>query len=68
MSMALQARLSALEADVRELHARLDSMTKPNVDDKPKASPYGPRSMCPKCGIKPAYFLHTKHCKGPWQA
>ncbi len=64
--MALQARISALEADVRALNARLDSMMKPNGDDKPKiANPNGPRSMCPKCNAVPAYFLHVKHCKGP---
>lgn len=66
--MALQARISALEADVKNLHARLDSLTKPNGESQLKATnPYGPRSLCPKCGVKPAYFLHVKHCKGSQQ-
>jgi hypothetical protein len=65
MSIALQQRISVLEETVRNLSARLDSMMKPNGDDKPKVSnPYGPRSLCPKCNLKPAYFLHVKHCKG----
>jgi hypothetical protein len=23
--------------------------------------------MCPKCGVKPAYFFHVKHCRGQKQ-
>lgn len=69
MSMALQARISALEADVRNLNARLDSMMKPSGEAKPKiTNPNGPRTMCPKCGEKPAYYLHVKHCKGSQKA
>ena len=22
------------------------------------------RAMCPKCGVKPNYYLHVKHCLG----
>lgn len=67
MSMALQARVAMLEAEVRALNSRIDAMAKPNGEDH-KTNPNGPRNMCPKCGVKLAYHLHVKHCKGPWQA
>ena len=69
MSMALQQRISALEEQVRTLNARMDGMAKPNGEIKQAiTNPNGPRKMCPKCGVKLAYHLHVKHCKGPWQA
>jgi hypothetical protein len=68
MSMALQARVSMLEAEVRSLAARLDAMAKPNGEHKEPVNPNGPRKMCPHCGVKLAYHLHVKNCKGPWQA
>lgn len=68
MSMALQGRVSILEQQVRDLIARFDAMAKPNGEHKEPYNPNGPRKMCPKCGVKLAYHLHVKHCKGPWQA
>lgn len=66
MSLALQHRVSALEAQVRALSLKLDSLSvvQPAIQAAPKKNPNGPRSMCPKCGLKPNYYLHTKNCKG----
>lgn len=68
MSMQLQQRVSALEAEVRSLRevvaGLIDAMTAP---PGLKVNANGPRQMCPKCGVKPNYHLHVVNCKGPWQ-
>lgn len=68
MSIQLQVRVSVLEEALRKLTARVDDLSKPNGEDHKATNPNGPRRMCPKCGVKLAYHLHVKHCKGPWQA
>lgn len=60
MSMALQARVSTLEAEVKALRAIIDILAAP----APHTNPNGPRQMCPHCGVKPNYHLHVINCKG----
>lgn len=62
MSMALQARISALELKLKELSAAVEQLTSA---EPAKHNPNGPRQMCPKCGEKPNYHLHVINCKGP---
>lgn len=65
MSIALQARVTALEVEVRALKSLVEAMqqapapTPEDVERKPIAK------LCPKCGEQPAYFFHVKNCKGP---
>jgi hypothetical protein len=28
------------------------------------SKPAETKKMCPKCGVKPAYFFHVRACKG----
>lgn len=63
MSLALQARVSSLEAEVKALREIVETLTAPPAEAS-KPNPNGPRTLCPKCGLVPNYFLHTKHCKG----
>lgn len=65
MSMQLQARVSALEAEVRQLRETLQSVLSVITEPEPKVNGNGPRTMCPKCGEKPNYHLHVINCKGP---
>lgn len=65
MSMQLQARVSALESEVRELRSTLKGLIEVMVEPEPKVNHNGPRAMCPKCGEKPNYHLHVINCKGP---
>jgi hypothetical protein len=56
---------------LRELEARIKAL-----EDRQKPEAYMPvipekaaptQKMCPKCGVKPAYFFHVKHCRGQKQ-
>jgi hypothetical protein len=70
MSMQLQGRVSALEAEVKALRELVESLAAaPTETHEPKqiTNPNGPRRMCPKCGVKPNYHLHVINCRGPWQ-
>jgi len=72
MSMALQQRVTTLENEVkvlRELVTGLMAQMQEAEAHSPehKTNDYGPRRMCPKCGVKPNYHLHVINCKGPWQ-
>lgn len=73
MSLALQRRVSDLEAEVVALRQAIDGLITAMSDlndplpQELKANPNGPRKMCPKCGVKPNYHLHVVNCKGPWQ-
>lgn len=65
MSMALQARVSSLEAEVKALREIVDILSAPApIKEQQNKNPFGPRQLCPKCGEKPNYYLHVKHCKG----
>lgn len=77
MSIALTNRVSELERKVAELAERIEKtvgvdkfveVEKVKADlPKDKSLNKVPRQMCPHCGAKPNYFLHTRSCKGPWQ-
>lgn len=58
MSMALENRITTLEAQVKALREIIDLLAAPPVN------PNGPRQMCPKCHEKPNYHLHVINCKG----
>jgi hypothetical protein len=76
MTMQLTARVSALEAEVRDLRkvlseliALMSSSSYPSPSPSSgngaaHPNPQGPRQMCPKCGEKPAYKFHVDHCTG----
>jgi hypothetical protein len=60
---AIEARLKALEDRPQSIVtqetlvdlAKLEALNRP---EQPK------KNMCPKCGVKPAYFFHVRSCKG----
>lgn len=65
MSMALQSRVSVLEAEVKALREALAEVLAVMAEPpEPKANQHGPRQLCPKCGEKPAYHLHVVNCRG----
>ena len=49
----LRSRVETLEAKVRQM---LDSAALASKPLEPA------RKMCPKCGVKPAYYFHVKNC------
>jgi rRNA-processing protein FCF1 len=57
----LEARIKALEEKPAPVISKeiLDELAK--LEEKPK------KNMCHKCGVKPAYFFHVKHCRGQKQ-
>lgn len=63
MSIQLQHRVSALEAEVKALRQTLSDVLTAMAEPEPK-NPNGPRQLCPKCGEKPAYHLHVVNCRG----
>jgi hypothetical protein len=72
MSMQLQVRVTTLENEVKVLRELVTGLIQSIEEGQPKKetlhlNPNGPRQMCPKCGVKPAYHLHVVNCKGPWQ-
>lgn len=76
MSMALQARISNLEEEVKALRvivailagpADLNASASAAMTSTP-ANRWGPRQKCPKCHEAPNYHLHVKHCKGKVKA
>ena len=64
MSLAIMARLGALESRIKVLEAKLAAPPPPQVQTR---NPQGPRKLCPVCGEVPAYYLHVKNCKGKKQ-
>lgn len=65
MSLALQHRVSSLEAEVKALRETIDGLIAAiTAEPEQKHNPNGPRQMCPKCGEQPAYHFHVKHCQG----
>jgi DNA-directed RNA polymerase subunit M/transcription elongation factor TFIIS len=60
MVRELQSRVAALEAK-KEVPA-VTIITPVELDVKPAEKPE--RKMCPKCGVKPAYFFHVRTCTG----
>jgi len=69
MSIHLQVRVTALEVTVKELRETIDGLIEamaapPLGVPEPRVNPNGPRTLCPKCGLKPNYYLHTKQCRG----
>lgn len=68
MSLQLQRRVSALEAEVTALRETVSSLISAITEThEQKTNPNGPRKMCPVCGVKLNYHLHVVNCKGPWQ-
>lgn len=65
MSIQLQARLNALEAEVKSLRLAFDALLAAMTEQerKPAANANGPRQMCPHCGTKPAYYMHVRACR-----
>lgn len=66
MSIALQGRVTSLEEKVAEQEKVIAGLIEVMTDmatPKP-VNTNGPRQMCPKCGVKPNYFLHVRSCKG----
>lgn len=67
MSMELWQRLKDLEKKVAQIEDRLNKPDIPvvmNITGSSGEPPAKKMSLCPKCGVKPAYFFHVKHCKG----
>ena len=64
---SLQERTRVLEAEVTALRSRVGELeSNPVVETVITNVPQEPkRKLCPKCGKKPAYFFHTKSCRGP---
>jgi hypothetical protein len=58
MVRELQSRVAALEAK-REVPT-VTIITPVELDAVPEKKP----KMCPKCGVKPAYFFHVRTCTG----
>lgn len=67
---ALRDRVGALEAERVVMRQMLDcaslaskpldvSKVEANVEQIKKT-----QKMCPKCGVKPAYFFHVRSCNG----
>jgi hypothetical protein len=70
----LEARIQALEDRVPSadpvvshevVRQMVDSMLLASSPSMTLASkPAETKKMCPKCGVKPAYFFHVRACKG----
>lgn len=67
MSRLMQARVSVLEVEVKALRETLAevlaTMAEP-PEQKANPNPNGPRTMCPKCGLVPNYYMHVRSCRG----
>ena len=59
----LRSRVETLEAKVAE-QEQAKEVVRQMLDSAALASkPLEPaRKMCPKCGVKPAYYFHVKNC------
>ena len=80
MSMELWQRLKDLEKKVGEIEkkqnlgytVKVNFPVPPEGDKAQVAGNEGPsappassrRGMCPKCGVKPNYYMHVKNCQG----
>ena len=70
MVKVLQAEVTSLRDRVGRLEAK--EVTRQMADNEalqskpvmPQAPEKTDRKMCPKCGVKPAYFFHVKNCAG----
>jgi transposase len=60
MSIEIARRVKALEAKVAELEKKAAEQIVTIAPEVEKS----PRSMCPKCGVKPNHFFHVKNCRG----
>lgn len=58
MLSELFTRVAALEAKAKESPVTI--ITPVVLDTPAEKKP----KMCPKCGVKPAYFFHVKNCTG----
>ena len=67
MSIHLQGRVAVLEAEVKRLNEVITGLIDVMTTQAEPRNGNGPRQMCPKCGVKPNYFLHVKSCKGAKQ-
>jgi hypothetical protein len=73
MSLQQQERIKSLEARVAALEAKLAAPQVP-LTGEPNLAPTTPavaaepketkRGLCPKCGVKPNYYMHVRWCKG----
>ena len=76
MSVQLQERVKTLEARVAALEAKLAEAITIGLDygntpavtvayvEPTQVASASKRGLCPKCGVKPNYYMHTKWCKG----
>lgn len=67
MSIQLTNRVSTLEAEVKALRETVDGLIEAMTQPPEQKNPNGPRTLCPKCGLVPNYFLHTRSCRGKKQ-
>jgi hypothetical protein len=71
MSLQLQERVKCLEEQVKVLRAMLLEVSKPTIRadaDLPQGTPVAGEilklDLCPKCGVKPNKYFHTRVCQG----
>jgi TPP-dependent indolepyruvate ferredoxin oxidoreductase alpha subunit len=63
INLEVKHRLQAIEARLKVLEERQIHPQAVRVVEEPQESKEPKKNMCPKCGVKPAYFFHVKHCK-----
>jgi hypothetical protein len=70
IDLEVKHRLRELEARIKALEdkpAYTPVISKEILDELAKLEEKPKKNMCPKCGVKPAYFFHVKHCRGQKQ-
>jgi hypothetical protein len=64
MMNELFARVDALEKKLAAPVVRIEHVIQPEAAFTAPAVAAPSRKMCPKCGVKPAYFFHVRTCPG----
>jgi DNA-directed RNA polymerase subunit M/transcription elongation factor TFIIS len=68
IDLEVKHRLREIEARIKALEEKPAPVISKEILDelaKLEAQPEKPKkNMCPKCGVKPAYFFHVRSCKG----
>jgi DNA-directed RNA polymerase subunit M/transcription elongation factor TFIIS len=65
IDLEVKHRLRELEARIKALEDRQKPeayMPAPVVTLKTSAEVEKEKKLCPKCGVKPAYFFHVRSC------